>query len=86
MVRAATKAAEIAKQMTLGKTAVEKLGDIEGDDKRVEAVENLANTRMAAISVMYVNTFRVHIAKENLQLDCIVVLNASDFLKNSAMV
>ena len=63
--------------MTLEKATVEKLEAIEDNNKRVEAVENLAKPSMAEILVMCGNTFRVQTAKETLWLSCTVALNAS---------
>ena len=81
-----TKMAEISDQMTLGKATVDKLEDIEDDDKRVEAVGKLTNPRMEVMLVMCGNTVIVHKSKETLGLDCIVVLNTSGVLKNGAVV
>ena len=49
---AATNAADVSKQMTLGKSTANKLQDIEDNNKIVEVVRNLAKTRMAEIQVM----------------------------------
>ena len=85
-MRAVTKAADIAEQMTLRKDTVQKIDSIEDNGERVEAVEKLVKPRISAMLVMYVKTVRVQTAKENLRLDCTVALNASGFLKNGVVV
>ena len=85
-VSAATKAADISEQMTLGKATVEKLEAIEDNGERVEAVGNINKPRTTATLVMNVNNVRVHAAKNNLRLYCIVALNASGVLNNGVMV
>ena len=84
--RAAKKAADIAKQTTLGKATVEKIEAFEDDNGRVEDVVNITKPRMSEILVIYGKTFRVQTSKETLRLDCIVALNASGVLKNGAVV
>ena len=64
---------------------MEKLEAIEDNNKRVEAVENLAKPSMAEILVMYRKAVGVQRAKENLRLDCIVALNTSWLLKNGTV-
>ena len=81
-----TKAADISKEMTLGEATVDKLEAIEDNNKIVDTVGKLTNTRMAEILVVYIKTFRVQTAKETLRLDFIVVMNASGFFKNGAVV
>ena len=78
--RAATKAAEIAEEMMLGKATIEKLEAIEDNDKRVEAVGNITKPRMAAMLV------RVQTDKDTFRLDFIVALNSLGVLKNGAVV
>ena len=65
---------------------MEKLEAIEDNDKTVEALVNITKPRTAEILVIYRKTVRVQTAKDTLQLDHIVALNASRFLKNSALV
>ena len=84
--KASTKAAEIANQMTLGKTTVEKIKAIHDDDKIVEAVGKITKPRMASILMMYGKTVRIQTSKETLRLDCIFALNALGVLKNDAVV
>ena len=83
---AVTRAADIVKQMTLGKATMEKLEAIEDNKKVLEAVRNLTKPRMAAIFVMYGKTFRIQTNKETLWLDCIVVLTSSGVLNNGVVV
>ena len=83
--RAATTAAEISEQMTLGRDTVEKIEAIE-DDERVRDMGNLTKTRMAGMLDMYGKTVRLQTAKETFLLDCMVELNASGVLKNYAVV
>ena len=52
----------------------------------MEAVGKLTEPRMAAIFVMYGKTFQLKIAKDALQLDCIIALNALGVLKNGVVV
>ena len=49
---AATKVAEIANQITLGRATVEKLEAIENNDNRVEAVGNITKPIIDAMLVM----------------------------------
>ena len=85
-MRAATKAADISNQVTLGEATVKKFEANEDNNKRVEAVGKLTNPRMAEILVMYQNPVRVYTPKEILRLDCIVALNASGVLNNNTVV
>ena len=84
--RAEMKAANIAKQMTLGKDTVEKLDAIEYNNKIVEAVQKITKPRMAEMLMIYRKTVRVNTPKETFWLYCIVALNALGVLKNSAVV
>ena len=84
--RAETEAADIAKQMTLGKATMDKLKAIDENNKIVEDVGNITKPSMAEMLVMYRNTFRVQTAKDNFRLGCIDELNASGVLKNGAVV
>ena len=84
--RASKKVAEITKQMMSGKATVEKLGDIEDANERVEAVVKLKNPRMAAMLVIYRNTVIVNTAKETLRLECIGTLNALGIRNKGAKV
>ena len=61
--RAATKAADISKHMTLVKYTVEELEAVEDNNKRVKAVGKLTKPRMAEIFVVYRNTIIVHTPK-----------------------
>ena len=72
--------------MTLGKATVDKLEAIEDNNKILEAIGKLTKPRMEDILVVYGNTDIVQTAKETLQLDCIVLLNASGVLKNGAVI
>ena len=83
--RVATKAADIADKMTLGKATVKKIEDIEDDIERVEAVGNLNKPRMEAMLMMYGNNFILQKYKETLNLYCLVELNASEVLKNCSV-
>ena len=84
--RAAAKAADIAEQMTLGEPTVDKLEAIEEDDERLESMGNITKPSMEEMLMMYGETFRVQTSKETFRLDYIVLLNASGFLNNSAVV
>ena len=85
-MRAATKAADISNQVTLGEATVKKFEASKDNNKRVEAVGKLTKSRMAAILVMYRKNVRLQTAKETLRLDCTVALNASGVLKNGTVV
>ena len=52
----------------------------------MEAVGKLTKPRMEYMLVMYGNNVRLQTAKETLRLDFIVVMNASGFFKNGAVV
>ena len=84
--RAAKKAADIAKQTTLGKATVEKIEAFEDDNGRVEDVVNITKPRMSEMLMMYRKTARMHTSKEALRLDYIVMLNTSGVLKNGTVV
>ena len=86
VTRALKKAADISKQMTLGKGTVDKLEAIKGNNKTLEDVGKLNKPRMEEILVVYGKTVRVHTAKDTLRLDCIVALNASGVIMNGAVV
>ena len=85
-MRAASKAADIANQVTLGEATVKKFEASKDNNKRVEAVGKLTKSRMAAILVMYRNNFRLQTAKETLRLDCTVALNASGFYSQTLLI
>ena len=72
--------------MTLGKSTVEKLEDIEENGERLEAVVNLTKPNMAVMLLMYRNTVRAQTSKETLWLDFIVALNSSRVLNNGTLV
>ena len=80
------KAANIAKQMTLGKATVDKLDAIEQNKKIVEDVQKITNPRMAEMLVIYRKTVRLNTPKETFRLYCIVALNVSGVLNNSTVV
>ena len=86
VLRAETEAADIAKQMTLGKATMDKLKAIDENNKIVEDVGNIIKPSIADILGMHGKNSRVHTYKENLRLDCIVMLNASRVPKNGAVV
>ena len=65
---------------------MEKLEDIEDNGERVEAVGNINKPRTTATLVMNVNNVRVHAAKNNLRLYCIVALNASGVYSRTVAV